>query len=159
VDKEILLKYIDQHKSIRDTAKELGCSYTTIRYWLNKYELKTSPFSYKCSKCGTETLNAFSKGRFTNCKKCRAAYESGRGIKRKRQVVEFLGGKCVKCGYNKNTAALDIHHTNPQLKAPNWVYLRNNSFNIVKKELEHCVLMCKNCHAEIHYPKCAIENK
>ena len=39
--KEILVKYINENLSINDISKKIGKSKTTIRYWLNKYKLKT----------------------------------------------------------------------------------------------------------------------
>ena len=64
--------------------------------------------------------------------------------------IEILGGKCIKCGYNKSTAALQFHHSNPTLKEFNF----NSSFmswERYKKELHKCVLLCANCHAELHW--------
>lgn len=47
MDKSNLQKLIDENKSIYDIAKEVGKSYTSVRYWLKKYDLKTNfvPFS------------------------------------------------------------------------------------------------------------------
>lgn len=39
-----------------------------------------------------------------------------RGLKRKYEIVQMRGGKCERCGYNKNLAALDFHHRNPDTK-------------------------------------------
>ena len=72
--------------------------------------------------------------------------------KRKRQLVEMFGGKCVICGYKKCQQALEFHHTNPS----------NKDFNIARKgacrswekvveEARKCILVCANCHAEIHF--------
>ena len=38
-----------------------------------------------------------------------------RGLKRKYEAVQMRGGKCERCGYNKNLAALDFHHRNPKI--------------------------------------------
>lgn len=40
-----------------------------------------------------------------------------RGLKRKYEVVQMRGGKCERCGYNKNLAALDFHHRDPILRS------------------------------------------
>jgi hypothetical protein len=48
-------------------------------------------------------------------------------------------------------AALDFHHKNPNEKDPNWRLMRNWTFERIKDELEKCLLVCRNCHAEIHY--------
>ena len=33
-----------------------------------------------------------------------------RGLKRKMHFVNYLGGKCEKCGYDKNLSAFHFHH-------------------------------------------------
>jgi hypothetical protein len=48
-------------------------------------------------------------------------------------------------------AALDFHHKDPAKKDPNWRLMRNWTFERIKDELEKCLLVCRNCHAEIHY--------
>lgn len=74
---------------------------------------------------------------------------SNRRKKLKEMSVEYLGGSCKRCGYNKCLAALDFHH------------LSNKSFGIgtkgytrawakVKEELNKCILLCRNCHNELH---------
>lgn len=39
-----------------------------------------------------------------------------RGLRRKLKLIDYKGGKCELCGYNKNIAALEFHHLNPSLK-------------------------------------------
>lgn len=70
----------------------------------------------------------------------------------KLRAVEYLGGKCSICGYNKCLAALHFHHIDPQTKkySPSHVIGRW-SFERVKEELDKCILVCSNCHAEIHF--------
>jgi len=68
------------------------------------------------------------------------------------ELVQLLGGKCMKCGYNKNLATLSFHHTgekNHKLDARN---LSNRRIETVMKEFATCVLLCANCHAEEHNP-------
>ena len=64
-------------------------------------------------------------------------------------LVEYKGGKCEKCGYNKCIDALDFHHLDPKEKDFN---VGGKSFNLerLKKEVDKCVLVCANCHREIH---------
>ncbi len=69
----------------------------------------------------------------------------------KKQCIEYLGGKCKLCGYNKCDKALDFHHVNPEKK--DFSIGQNNTryrFDQLKPELDKCVLLCKNCHAEVH---------
>ena len=67
----------------------------------------------------------------------------------------FLGwGKCSMCGYDKNYAALEFHHRNPENKVFNLDSrnLSNTNWDSILKELDKCDLLCSNCHAETHFP-------
>jgi len=68
----------------------------------------------------------------------------------KDKIIKYLGGKCIQCGYNKCKRALELHHTLPESKDPNYYSLRNHTFLRIKKELDKCVLLCSNCHRETH---------
>jgi len=70
----------------------------------------------------------------------------------KKKLVAFLGGKCIKCGYNTCVGSLDFHHRNPADKKfsisshglhRDWVQLAEEALK--------CDLLCKNCHGEHHY--------
>ena len=71
---------------------------------------------------------------------------------RKKQAIEYKGGKCVSCGFNKFQSALEFHHLDPKIKENNIAvaFARNHSFDKIKKELDKCVLICANCHRGIH---------
>lgn len=78
-----------------------------------------------------------------------------RAWSRKLELVAMMGGKCCCCGYDKNIAALEFHHTNPgnksfQLDAR---HLANTTMEKVLEESKKCVLLCSNCHKEVHYPQ------
>jgi hypothetical protein len=71
----------------------------------------------------------------------------------KERVVRKMGGRCVLCGYNKNIACLEFHHKNPLEKefTPKTL-LRGKDMTIIMKEINKCILVCKNCHTDIHHP-------
>ena len=75
-------------------------------------------------------------------------------LKRKRikeQAVEYLGGECQCCGYNKCIEALEFHHKNPEEKEFAISVTGNTrSWDKVKNELDKCMLLCSNCHREEH---------
>lgn len=69
--------------------------------------------------------------------------------KKKLEIISILGGCCQICGYNKCARNLAFHH------------LSNKKFGIssrafqykietIIKEVRKCVLVCHNCHGEIH---------
>lgn len=68
----------------------------------------------------------------------------------KNEVVEYMGGKCSICGYNKCIHALDIHHISPDKKDPNFKKMRTILTEELKEELRDCILICSNCHRELH---------
>lgn len=69
---------------------------------------------------------------------------------RVRRLKEGCGGKCIICGYNKSFRALAFHHINEHLKeftiAQNYLY----RWDEIIKEVKKCLLVCSNCHMEIH---------
>ena len=69
-------------------------------------------------------------------------------------LIKEFGGKCSKCNYNKNIAALCFHHLDESTKKFQ-IDLRNcsnKSYKTLKIEANKCILLCTNCHMEEHYP-------
>ena len=93
----------------------------------------------------------FTAGRFTQCKKCRRREQNNTTRKYKTTLVQYKGGKCEICGYDKCVAALDFHHLDPSQKDTNWIHMRRWNPERVKKEVDKCQLVCRHCHSEIHY--------
>lgn len=68
----------------------------------------------------------------------------------KLQAIKMLGGKCSICGYNKCVDALEFHHKNPKEKEFKLGSGNTMSWEEYKNELKKCILVCSNCHKEIH---------
>lgn len=69
----------------------------------------------------------------------------------KKKAVEYKGGKCICCGYDKYVGALEFHHTDPDGK--DFAISANGAcraWEKIKEEIDKCVLVCSNCHKEIH---------
>ena len=83
-----------------------------------------------------------------------------RALKRKLELIELKGGKCEKCGYDKNIAALEFHHLNPSEKSfqIDSRHLSNTHIDKLKIEVNKCILLCANCHREIHNEQFEKEN-
>lgn len=70
----------------------------------------------------------------------------------KEQIIEAMGGGCQICGYNKYYGSLDLHHLDPEAKE----FSISNALSSPRKiydigtELLKCVLLCSNCHREVH---------
>ena len=76
-------------------------------------------------------------------------YQVIRSLKRKTYLINLRGGSCEICGYNKNLAALEFHHIDPNQKDFQ-VCGKSWSFERLKNEVDKCILVCSNCHREIH---------
>ena len=87
--------------------------------------------------------------RKTICNSCSVSEARRR---RKRKAIEYKGGKCSNCGYDRCEAALEFHHTDPTKK--DFGFSNKGiprSWEKQKEELDKCILVCSNCHKEIHY--------
>ena len=67
----------------------------------------------------------------------------------KRRAVEYLGGKCERCGYAKCFRALTFHHRDPKTKLFGLSISSTRSWEKIRAELDKCDLLCANCHAEV----------
>ncbi len=67
----------------------------------------------------------------------------------KLKLTEYKGGKCEVCGYDKCVRALEFHHKNPKEKDFQ-ISGKSLSFDKLKVEVDKCILVCSNCHCEIH---------
>jgi hypothetical protein len=70
----------------------------------------------------------------------------------KERIITAMGGKCCVCGYRKCFAALALHHLDPSQKDFSFGKIRANpkSWEVIVAEIRKCVLVCHNCHSEIH---------
>ena len=75
--------------------------------------------------------------------------------KRRRRIrekaIDYKGGQCQICGYSKCSEALEFHHLNSGGKdfgISDRGYTR--SWKRITEEIDKCVLLCANCHREVH---------
>lgn len=159
---ENILKLYEKYKSERKVAKELGITRYQVSKVLGKVP-KQKKIIKNCIICGKSYETSYSKK--TTCSKlCRSEFKKRYfkdrkynydslvdwRIKNKKKSVEYKGGKCIVCGYNKCLSALEFHHVNPKEKDFSISTYKNKKFEDLKKELDKCVLVCSNCHKEIH---------
>ena len=131
----------------RTMANKFGCSVSTVRHYLDKYEI--------------QTRFAITKSRPPKCERVKTPEERAAAVDavRKRRfklrdmAIAFLGGKClrVSCGYHRFSGALECHHKDPNEKEQGFL-LRGTTYSWkrIKEELKKCVLLCANCHREVH---------
>ena len=170
-----LFALVEKGLSIREMASRFECSPANVRYWLRKHDLKTKNLSFKdgysnqktptvndtekyCPACDSwKPHNEFYRRRNRKnqlsgwCKLCNHQSAIERQRETKRRAVDYKGGKCEKCGYDKCIAALDFHHLDPNEKDPSWASMKTRSFESIQEEIDKCILLCSNCHREEHY--------
>ena len=99
--------------------------------------------SYSCKQCAMEYQRQYNK-------KNRAKVTEASRIKRQRLkqvLLEECGGKCIICGYNRYAGALEFHHKDPSQKD---YHVSATGIHKARKEAKKCILVCSNCHMELH---------
>jgi hypothetical protein len=65
-----------------------------------------------------------------------------------RRVALWRG--CRRCGYRECFGALDFHHLDPSTKKCPVSRLSTNSIVVIKEEIRKTIILCSNCHRELH---------
>lgn len=96
------------------------------------YLVKGTKNSWKCRECNTERVTATRRNN-------------------KIKLIQMFGGKCSQCGYDRYAGALEFHHLDPEHKDFG-IGSGKISFSLKRmiEEAKKCVLVCSNCHKEIH---------
>lgn len=105
--------------------------------------------SSTCKACHYKNLSLNSQSpeeRAESNKKAVVSYRQ----RMKQRAIEYKGGKCVVCGYNRCIRSLQFHHLDPSEKDFNLAAV-TRKWERVKPELDKCILVCANCHGEIHH--------
>lgn len=133
-----------------------------------------------CSRCNkTKSVSEFSRRTLRNgnigyqawCKQCnkehcKDSYDNGsrKAQIRKRSKLhrKELGDAvaaiklehgCKVCGYSKNPAALEFHHSkDDKEKTVSQLVGRMVSFKRIMLEINKCEVLCCRCHRELHHP-------
>jgi transposase len=166
IERDRLDELVSRGLSIAEIAAEIGLSKTTVRHWLRRYDLTTSPKARReavhdakagghvrivrhCKAHGETEFTLEGRG-YYRCKRCRME----RVMRRRRRLKELLvaeaGGCCCICGYSRHLRALEFHHVDPGEKRLqiSWNGI-TRSLETLRSEARKCVLLCSNCHAEV----------
>lgn len=87
-----------------------------------------------------------------NARKWRAARGSHVVSWRQRtklKAIAYKGGACQVCGYSRSVRSLEFHHLDPA-KKDFGIGGCSLAWGRIEKELDKCVLLCSNCHGEVH---------
>lgn len=122
--KEQILKLRSEGKSYKQIKNIIGCSLSTICYHLRSDQKE-------------KVLKRRNQHRYN----------------KKTKLKNSVGGKCQICGYDKYQGALHFHHIDPAQKKfiiSDATARKKYSQEDIEAEIKKCVLVCANCHAEIH---------
>lgn len=171
MNKTDLVKLINKGYSTYQISSELNRSQTTIQRWITKLGLQTKTVKKChsiriCKTCGVtlkgrQLLFCSRYCKHSNPDRLKTSYQQqkNRATERKIKLVQYKGGTCSKCGYNKNFASLTFHHRNPSEKS--FTIGKNCSqygWKRLVEEADKCDLMCFNCHTELHHPRFDTKN-
>lgn len=98
-----------------------------------------------CKHC----KKVFFEDKRPNAEVCNCCRVSKKRWKSKIELIENLGGECVRCGFKGHPGAFHFHHTDPKQKSfeiNGNKLLTKDKWNEVKK----CELLCANCHQIEH---------
>jgi len=79
-------------------------------------------------------------------------------MSKKIKAINFLGGKCEKCG-NDNIFHLIFHHKNENKKSNGISGILAHRWSEIEVEIKKCILLCCNCHQELHGSDSTIKQK
>ncbi len=128
------------------------------RHAFNSHILKSGKPQYRtvCIECrNLEKANEVKANR-----KKVTTWTLERKEKLKSKLVEYKGGKCQSCGYNKSKRALTFHHRDPKQKdfsVSQMLY--RLKWEVVLAEVDKCDMLCSNCHHELHESLDMLTNK
>ena len=139
---------LDSKKQLEDEFNKFSISSLTSCITTGKNT--KSPSCKKCDIVLTDK-NIASKKHYPICKSCNSKRSMKREKDGKKQAVDHMGGCCSVCGYDKCIRAIDFHHLDSSKKSDDYnKRFKVWSFERQKKELENCIIVCANCHRELH---------
>ena len=173
MEKEKIIELVEKNFSQREIAKALNVSQTNLRYWMNKFEVKTKINKYnqqnyklsvekKCPTCQeVKKIEDFyqrtSKDRKHEvggyCKKCSNLYDGRRVKEVKIRMLEYKGCECEHCKLklkDSHYSVFEFHHINPKEKDIKFKKIKFQKWEFIKNELDKCILLCANCHRMEH---------
>lgn len=116
-----------------------------------KYCLDCSPFGSGNTKKLEKPGLTMREKKERDAEKYRKWQKKAR-LERKAKLVAMKGGKCSICGYDRCIKALEFHHKGDKEDksfsvAANGMLAR---WEKLVREVKKCILVCANCHREIH---------
>ncbi len=152
ITEDKLIKICRNHKinRVSNTISKTFDKVNILDYYLKVKSLKKTALYFNTSR---STIRKFIDDENILQKRGRTISKSQSVIdwrkRSKMKLIEYKGGKCEICGYNKSINALHFHHRNSEEKDFQ-IGGKSYSFEKLKKEADKCIMVCSNCHSEIH---------
>ena len=163
-------KYVEESNYYFQVLNKLGYTQIndqrvikTLKEYCQNHDINISHLSAdpvengmkKCTRClQTKSLTEFyvSKGKVMSyCKQCHKDLEKRRYKEKMDKLNEYKKTLvCKKCG-EKRFYLFDFHHRDPSQKDYTISQNPHASFEVIKKEIDKCDVLCANCHREWHY--------
>lgn len=123
-----------------------------IKDFYKNHTLKETLEKYNIGKLSLRKILANKNRKLNEEERKRVNYVKVKTFRKrnKERAIEYKGGKCEICGYSKCNSALEFHHVDPKQKDFHISKNMNKSWDKIKNEIEKCILVCANCHRELH---------
>jgi len=176
-ERESAIKLRKRGRSVKEIAKTLKVAQSSVSLWVRNVKLKPAhkkrlkkkqldnakkclirkqkgDISTRRREMGEDAWREYKKIQGNN-KNLRGRLKNpekyvNREVNVKQRLVDYKGGKCKECGYDKCLGALEFHHRDPK-KKDFGISSNHRSFENLRIEADKCDLLCNRCHMEIHW--------
>jgi hypothetical protein len=118
-------------------------------YWSHRDEIslkRKAGREKNPAKYQDQARRAYTKNRHTILSKLRQKCSENR----KRLDEAKLNAGCSVCGFRDFAPALVFHHMPDSVKTRDISKMVDCTWETIEKEIEKCVVLCENCHRELH---------
>ena len=116
----------------------------------NKRSRSKDGLEFRCKECSRKSQRERARKRKKSKEYIEKRREKDRDFfNHRKEIVNNLKTPCAKCG-DKRIYLIDFHHVDPKEKSFD-ISKSTYSMDNIRKEIEKCVCLCRNCHAEFHY--------
>lgn len=102
------------------------------------------------TECSCGRVYRYEKRKGHSKQRCNSCIVNQRRFALKIRAVEYKGGRCSRCGYDRCLPAIHFHHRDPTQKDFSLGGRHTISWIRIKEELDKCEILCSNCHTEVH---------
>ena len=148
-DQEIFLRK-NYHKKVplSDLGKSIGKTWKSLQRKAQRMGLSRP--NYKFNIRPKQPKKVIDKRYYDKHKKSVYERKNSRRRNLKQEIVNKLGGKCSKCDYDRCLAAIEFHHPGKNKEGNVSTLIKNDSRTKLLKEVKKCIILCANCHRELH---------